>query len=268
MSRGRILVTGGAGYIGSHACKTLARAGYVPITYDNLSNGHRWAVRWGPLVEGDLADSEKLRRVLAQERIDAVMHFAAFAYVGESMVKPREYFHNNVVNTLNLLAAMQDAGVARIVVSSTCSVYGEAQALPIPETQPCLPINPYGESKLFVERALAWHEQAYGLRWMALRYFNAAGADPEGELGEIHEPETHVLPLVIQTALGLRPQFDIFGTDYPSPDGSCVRDFVHVSDVADAHVRALDHLIAGRSSCSVSCKILTCLTCLNWIYSL
>jgi UDP-arabinose 4-epimerase len=237
-----VLVTGGAGYIGSHTCKALAAAGYSPVTLDNLAYGHRWAVRWGPFEQADLADRQSVERVLREHRIGAVIHFAAYAYVGESMTDPGKYFRNNVVNTLNLLEAMRAAGVGRIVFSSTCATYGVPQAVPIGEDHPQLPVNPYGESKLFVERALHWNGVAHGLRWMALRYFNAAGADPEGEIGEDHDPETHLIPLAIEAALGRRPDLQVMGTDYPTPDGTAIRDYVHVTDLADAHLRALRHL--------------------------
>ena len=237
-----VLVTGGAGYIGSHTCKALAAAGYSPVTLDNLAYGHRWAVRWGPFEQADLADRQAVERVLREHRIGAVIHFAAYAYVGESMTDPGKYFRNNVVNTLNLLEAMRAAGVGRIVFSSTCATYGVPQAVPIGEDHPQSPVNPYGESKLFVERALHWNGVAHGLRWMALRYFNAAGADPDGEIGEDHDPETHLIPLAIEAALGRRPDLQVMGTDYPTPDGTAIRDYVHVTDLADAHLRALRHL--------------------------
>jgi UDP-glucose-4-epimerase GalE len=243
-----VLVTGGAGYIGSHACKALAAAGHRPIALDNLVYGHRWAVRWGPLIEGDLADRELLLHVLRDHRIDAVMHFAAYAYVGESMEDPGKYFRNNVSNTVNLLDAMVETGVDSLVFSSTCATYGVPQQMPIREDHPQQPINPYGESKLFIERALHWYGQAHGIRAYALRYFNAAGADPETEIGEDHDPETHLIPLVIQTALGQRPQVKIFGTDYDTPDGSAVRDYIHVTDLAEAHVRAIERLLDGGES--------------------
>lgn len=238
----RILVTGGAGYIGSHTAKLLAQAGHEPVVYDNLSTGYAWAVRWGPLVEGDLQDHDRLRQTLIDYAIDAVIHFAASAYVGESMHNPRLYFQNNTGGTLSLLGAMLEAEVEAIVFSSTCATYGHPQVVPIPETHPQVPINPYGESKRCVERILDWYGQAYGLRWAALRYFNAAGADPEGELGEAHDPETHLIPLVIQAALGQRSQVDIYGTDYATPDGTAIRDYIHVLDLAQAHGQALDWL--------------------------
>ena len=247
-----VLVTGGAGYIGSHTCKALARAGVRPIVYDNLCYGHRWAVRWGPLVEGDLADRDLLQRTLEQFPVAAVIHFAAFAYVGESVREPERYFRNNVINTLNLLEAMQQAGVRNLVFSSTCATYGVPERLPITEDHPQQPVNPYGESKLFVERALRWMGEAHGLGWAALRYFNAAGADPEGELGEAHDPETHLVPNAILAGLGRAPALQVFGTDYDTPDGTAVRDFVHVSDLADAHVRAVTHLLANGDNLALN----------------
>jgi UDP-glucose-4-epimerase GalE len=243
-----VLVTGGAGYIGSHACKALAESGHRPITLDNLVYGHRWAVQWGPMIEGDLADGALLRKVLRDYRIDAVMHFAAFAYVGESMQDPGKYFRNNVANTISLLDAMVETGVRDIVFSSTCATYGVPESMPIAEDHPQHPVNPYGESKLFIERALGWYGAAHGLRSASLRYFNAAGADPDGEIGEDHDPETHLVPLVIQAALGRRTQVEIFGTDYPTEDGSAVRDYIHVTDLAAAHVSAIQRLAAGAES--------------------
>jgi len=243
-----VLVTGGAGYIGSHACKILAGAGYQPIVFDNFSRGHREAVRWGPLVEGDLADRERLIIALERHQVTAVMHFAAYAYVGESVVDPAMYYRNNLGGSLSLLEAMRATRVDKIVFSSTCATYGIPAASPIRETAPQLPVNPYGETKLAIERALRWYGQAYGLRSVSLRYFNAAGADPEGEIGELHEPETHLVPLVLQTALGQRSHIDVYGTDYPTADGTAIRDYIHVQDLAEAHVRALEHLRAGRES--------------------
>ena len=243
-----VLVTGGAGYIGSHTCKALAAAGYLPVALDNLVHGHRWAVRWGALEVADLGEPQALARILRRHQVGAVIHFAAYAYVGESMTDPGRYFRNNVANTLNLLEAMRAADVGRIVFSSTCATYGVPQAVPIAEDHPQLPVNPYGESKLFIERALHWHGLAHGLRWMALRYFNAAGADPDGEIGEDHDPETHLIPLAIETALGRRRELQVMGTDYPTPDGTAVRDYVHVTDLADAHVRALRHLEADGAA--------------------
>ena len=243
-----ILVTGGAGYVGSHACKALAAAGYTPVVFDNFENGHDWAVRWGPGVVGDLADTVLLARTIAEHDVVAVLHFAAHAYVGESMVDPGKYYRNNVAGTISLLDAMKSAGVEKLVFSSSCATYGVPEAVPISECTPQRPVNPYGESKLCVERMLDWHGRAGTLRWIALRYFNAAGADPAGDIGEVHDPETHLLPLVIQAALGKRDAIRVFGTDYPTPDGTCVRDYIHVSDLARAHTAALDYLLRGGES--------------------
>lgn len=240
-----ILVTGGAGYIGSTTARLIEESGYQPIIYDNLSTGHRWAAENRVFVEADLQDPAALQQVLKEQKIDAVIHFAAHAYVGESVAQPRKYFHNNVVNTLNLLDAMLDVGVKYIVFSSTCATYGIPQELPISEQHPQRPVNPYGESKLFVERALHWYGQAYGLRWVALRYFNAAGAS--GNLGECHDPETHLIPLAIQAALNHTP-LSVFGSDYPTKDGTAIRDYVHVEDLANAHLSALRYLVAGNQS--------------------
>ena len=243
-----ILVTGGAGYIGSHTCKVLAEAGYVPIAYDNLSTGNRWSVKWGPLVEGDLCDSALLREVIRKYSVFAVIHFAANAYVGESVVNPRKYFENNASNTLNLLGAMLDTGVHHIVFSSTCATYGIPKKIPISENEIQQPISPYGESKLFIERVLQCYGNAYGLNWTALRYFNAAGADLEGKIGEHHDPETHLIPLIIQSAMGCRPELEIYGMNYPTHDGTPIRDYIHVMDLAEAHVLALEYLIKGGKS--------------------
>ena len=240
-----ILVTGGAGYIGSHTCKALAARGYQPVVFDNLSRGHRSAVKWGPLVVGQLHDKDALREAILTHNIDAVLHFAAFAYVEESVKAPSLYFHNNVVGSLNLFDVLAETKVNKIVFSSTCAVYGIPVGLPITEDTPTNPINPYGESKLQVERMLAWYRAAYGLTSVALRYFNAAGCDPDGELGELHDPETHLVPLVIRAALGTGPALQIRGTDYSTRDGTAIRDFVHVSDLAEAHVLALDYLDRG-----------------------
>src|SRR5271170_988194 len=247
-----ILVTGGAGYVGSHACKMLGRAGYRPVVFDNLSRGRREAVRWGPLVEGDLADMTRLSAALTEHRVSAVMHFAAYAYVGESVAEPALYYRNNLGGTLSLLEAMRQAGVGEIVFSSTCATYGTPDAVPIREDSPQHPVNPYGETKLAIERALHWYGQAYGVRSVALRYFNAAGADPDGEIGECHEPETHLVPLVLQAALGQRAKIDIYGTDYPTPDGTAIRDYVHVQDLALAHLRALERLRGGGGNIAVN----------------
>ncbi len=247
-----VLVTGGAGYIGSHAAKALARAGYTPIVLDNLVYGHRAAVRWGALVEGDVGDRALVAETLRRFDIGAVMHFAAFAYVGEFMTRPERYFGNNVVNSLALLEAMREAQVKRIVFSSTCATYGVPESVPIREDMAQRPVNPYGESKLMVERVLHWEGVAHGLQHVSLRYFNAAGADPEGEIGEQHEPETHLIPLIFDAALGRRAQIDVYGTDYPTPDGSAVRDYIHVGDLAEAHVLALGHLERGGDSLALN----------------
>jgi UDP-glucose-4-epimerase GalE len=243
-----ILIVGGAGFIGSHTAKLVAAAGHTPVVFDNLSSGHRWALRWGVFEEGDLGDRAAIDRVLARHDVDAVIDFAAHIEVGESVRNPRKYFRNNLVNTLNLLDAMVDKGVQQIVFSSTAAVYGDPLTVPISEDHRLLPVNPYGESKLFVERTLRWYGEAYGLRWAALRYFNAAGADPGGEIGEDHAPESHLIPLTIKAALGQRGELQIFGTDYPTPDGTAVRDYIHVVDLAEAHLSALDHLAAGKPS--------------------
>jgi len=248
----RVLVTGGAGYIGSHTAKELAGSGHEPIVLDDLSVGHRWAVKWGPLAQGDLADQEFVSRTIRDFAVEAVIHFAADAKVGESVEQPRKYYWHNVVNSLKLVDAMLDAGVKTIVFSSSAATYGVPTASPIPEDHLKLPVNPYGETKLTTERMLANYATAYGLRWMALRYFNACGADPEGEIGEDHTPESHMIPSAIQAALGERPYVEIFGTDYPTPDGTAVRDYIHVTDLGRAHVRALEHLAAGGESTAVN----------------
>jgi len=240
--RPTILVAGGAGYIGSHACKALAAAGWLPVVYDNLEQGHRWAVRWGPLEHGALADRDRLDEAFAQHRPVAAMHFAASTAAGESVVHPEKYYRNNVGGLLALLGSMRRHGVDRIVFSSTAAVYGDPLRTPMDEDHPCAPVNPYGASKLMCERILEDYARAYGLRAVALRYFNAAGADPELELGEEHAPETHLIPLVLQTAAGRRPHIAVFGQDYATRDGTCERDYVHVADLAQAHLLALDRL--------------------------
>lgn len=242
-----ILVTGGAGYIGSHVAKAIAAHGMTPVTYDNLSRGHREAVQWGPLVAGDLGDGARLRETMHQYDVKAIVHLAAYAYVGESIAHPARYFENNVTKGLVLLDAAVECGVRHFVFSSSCATYGVPAEPLIQEDTPQLPINPYGETKLAMERALRWYGEAYGLQSVILRYFNAAGADPDGDLGEEHSPETHVIPLVLAAADGAGT-FKIFGDDYDTPDGTCVRDFIHVTDLAVAHVQALQHLEAGRGS--------------------
>ncbi|HNV70540.1 MAG TPA: UDP-glucose 4-epimerase GalE [Candidatus Ozemobacteraceae bacterium] len=243
-----VLVTGGAGYIGSHACKALSLSGYQPVVYDNLIYGHREFVRWGPLEEGDLADQARLREVFLKHRPVAVMHFAAFTYVGESVSDPGKYYRNNVLGSLHLLEVMRETGVQMLVFSSTCATYGIPGTIPIPEDHPQHPINPYGASKLMMERMMADFSVAHGLNYLALRYFNAAGGDPDAEIGERHDPETHLIPLVLDAAMGKRPHVTVFGTDYPTPDGTCIRDYIHVSDLADAHVLALEYLRRERRS--------------------
>jgi UDP-glucose-4-epimerase GalE len=238
-----ILVSGGAGYIGSHAARALRRSGYEVVLYDNLTTGFRCLAQGFELVEGDIADEATLRPVLA--RVDAVMHFAAHAYVGESVENPRKYFQNNVVAALSLLNCAVDAGIRRFVFSSTCAVYGIPGQIPITEQTPREPVNPYGASKLFFENALEAYGRAYGLRSVSLRYFNAAGADEGGEIGELHEPETHLIPLALAASTENGPELQVYGSDYPTSDGTCVRDYIHVNDLADAHVRALQQLERG-----------------------
>ncbi len=243
-----ILVCGGAGYIGSHINKELSRRGYETVIFDNLVYGHREAVKWGSFILGDLKNPNEINGVFEKYPIEAVMHFAAYAYVGESVLDPEKYYFNNVANTLNLLRAMRTHGCDKIIFSSTCATYGEPERVPITEDMPQRPINPYGASKLMIERILKDYGAAYGLKYAVLRYFNAAGADPEGEIGEDHDPETHLIPLVLDAASGKRPDIKVFGTDYPTRDGSCVRDYIHVTDLADAHIRALKYLQNGGES--------------------
>jgi len=238
-----ILVVGGAGYVGSHAARSLRNSGYRVVLYDNLSTGFRRLAQGFELVEGDIADEAKLRPVLASA--DAVMHFAAHAYVGESVENPRKYFRNNVLGALSLLNAALDTGIRRFVFSSTCAVYGIPEQIPITEQAPHKPVNPYGASKLFFENALEAYSRAYGLRSVSLRYFNAAGADEGGEIGELHEPETHLIPLALAASTESGPELQIHGTDYATPDGTCIRDYIHVNDLADAHVSALQYLERG-----------------------
>ncbi|QEH35735.1 UDP-glucose 4-epimerase [Aquisphaera giovannonii] len=240
-----VLVTGGAGYVGSHAAKLLAREGHELWIYDNLVFGHRGAAPAGRLIEGDLLDFDKLAGVLREKEIDAVMHFAAFAYVGESVTDPAKYYRNNVLGTLSLMEAMRATGVSKIVFSSTCATYGEPDSVPIRETQPQRPINPYGFTKLVIEHALADYTRAYGWGYAALRYFNAAGASADGDIGEDHDPETHLIPLILQVALGQREKVTIFGDRLPTPDGTCIRDYIHVDDLATAHLAALGKLEKG-----------------------
>jgi UDP-glucose-4-epimerase GalE len=241
-----VLVIGGAGYIGSHAARALQRSGHTPLIYDNLSTGHPFLADGFELITGDVLDQSNLASVL--RRVDAIMHFAALAYVGESVNNPRKYFRNNVEGGLSVLNAAVDAGVKKIVFSSTCAVYGEPSQVPIPENTARQPVNPYGVSKLFFEQALDAYDRAYALRFASLRYFNAAGADESGEIGELHDPETHLIPLALQAAQGVGPELQVFGSDYPTPDGTCIRDYIHVNDLADAHVKAIEHLEGGNAS--------------------
>ncbi len=241
-----VLVTGGAGYIGSHAARALRREGYEVLIYDNLSTGFEFLARGFELICGDIRDPDKLMPAL--RRVDAVMHFAAHCYVGESVQNPRKYFRNNVEGALALLNACVDAGIQRFVFSSTCAVYGIPATVPIAEDNPRLPVNPYGVTKMVFERALESYSAAYGLRYASLRYFNAAGADESGEAGECHDPETHLIPLALMAAGDSGPQLQIFGDDYPTADGTCIRDYIHVNDLADAHVKALQHLANGGNS--------------------
>ena len=237
-----ILIVGGAGYIGSHVNKELNKRGYETVVYDNLIYGHREAVKWGTFEYGDLRDTTKLEEVFNKYDIEAVFHFAAFAYVGESVTNPSKYYNNNVAATINLLDAMVRHNVKYFVFSSTCATYGQPDKMPITEDMPQNPINPYGASKLMVERILEDYETAYGLHSVCLRYFNAAGDDPDGEIGESHTPETHIIPLILDAALGKRESIKVFGTDYDTKDGSCIRDYIHVLDLADAHIRALEYM--------------------------
>ena len=243
-----ILVAGGAGYVGSHACKALARAGRLPVTLDSLVTGHADAVKWGPLIQADIRDAEAVRKAVRDHQITSVMHFAASSLVGESVVKPDVYYENNVIATLRFLETLTGEGLERVVFSSTAAVYGATSAELIGEDAPLSPTNPYGETKRVVEGALRWLGQAKGFSWCALRYFNAAGADADSEIGERHDPETHLIPNLVRAALGSGPQLKVFGDDYPTPDGSAVRDYIHVEDLAAAHIAALDWLRAGGES--------------------
>lgn len=251
----KILVTGGAGYVGSHAVKRLIASGHDVWVIDNLVYGHRTAAPNDRFVEGDLTDRPLVEKLLADNGIEAVMHFAAYAYVGESVTDPAKYYQNNVVGTLALLDAMRAVGVKTIVFSSTCATYGVPQEVPIPEDHPQAPINPYGFTKLVIEHALADYHHAYGLSYAALRYFNASGAAEDGTIGEDHSPETHLIPLVLDVALGKREHITIFGTDYPTPDGSCIRDYIHVDDLADAHAAAIEKLASAEGPTAIRCNL-------------
>ena len=245
-----VLVVGGAGYIGSHACRALKRAGHQVIVFDNLSTGYEFLAAGFEFIKGDMLDAAALGRVLP--RVDAIMHFAAYAYVGESGTNPRKYFRNNVEGGLSLLNAAVDAGVKKIIYSSSCAVYGVPVKVPIVEENPRQPVNPYGVTKLIFEEALEAYDPAYGIRYASLRYFNASGADESGEIGESHDPETHLIPLALRAAAGTGPELQVFGTDYPTPDGTCIRDYIHVNDLATAHVKALERLASGSESFAVN----------------
>ncbi len=247
-----VLVTGGAGYIGSHACQALKAAGFCPVAYDNLSRGFPSLVRYGPLEDGDIRDRQRILQVIARYKPVAAMHFAAFAYVGESVQEPALYYRNNFVGALTLLDAMREAGIDKLVFSSTCATYGMPERQPISEGEKQSPINPYGRSKLMVEQALADYSAAYGLKSASLRYFNACGAHPSGEIGEMHDPEPHLIPRVLMAAKGAIGAIDVFGIDYPTADGTAIRDYIHVCDLADAHVAALRYLIAGGGTTALN----------------
>lgn len=243
-----ILIVGGAGYIGSHINKELTKKGFETVVFDSLVKGHQEAIKWGEFFQGDLANIEDLRQVFSKYKIDAVLHFAAFIEVGESVKDPQKYYQNNVKNTLNLFQVMLENDVKKIIFSSTAATFGNPQYTPIDELHPQIPINPYGQAKLMVEKILADYDFAYGLKYVALRYFNACGADLDNEIGENHTPESHLIPLILDAAIGKREDIKIFGTDYPTPDGTCVRDYVHVTDLAQAHILALQYLLDGNDS--------------------
>jgi UDP-arabinose 4-epimerase len=247
-----VLVAGGAGYIGSHAAKALRHAGFLPVVLDNLTTGNRWAVRFGPFAEGSVAGRPLVETTIRESGIQAAILFAAHAYVGESTGHPAKYYRNNICESVDFLDTLLATGVKMLVFSSSCSIYGIRKEIPIREDSPKDPLSPYAETKLFLENALAWYDKAYGLRSVCLRYFNAAGADPEGEIGEWHDPETHLVPLTIQAAMG-GPRLRILGDDYPTADGTAIRDYIHVTDLADAHVRALRYLLAGGKSAQFNC---------------
>jgi UDP-arabinose 4-epimerase len=247
-----VLVVGGAGYIGSHTCKALKAAGFLPVVVDNLSEGHEWAVKFGPLERGEAGDATFMTEVIRKHKPAGLIHFAANAYVGESVANPRKYIQNNVVAMHNLLSVCIDENLNNVIFSSSCATYGVPTQVPLDEEHTQLPISPYGDSKLIGEKMLHWYSNAHPLRYVALRYFNASGADADGEIGEVHDPETHLVPLVIQAALGIRPSISVFGTDYPTPDGTCQRDYIHVTDLGTAHVAALRYLIEGGASTRIN----------------
>lgn len=241
-----VLVIGGAGYVGAHTCKALAAAGYTPVTFDNLLTGHRDFVKWGPLIEGDIADANALDQAIRRHDIRAVLHFAAHAFIGESVFHPEKYYETNVAGSLSVLKAMRRTGIDKIVFSSTCAVYGQPERIPVTERETPIPITPYGASKLMVEQIMRDFRSAYGLNFIALRYFNASGADLDAEIGELRDPETHIIPRAMMALQGYLDDFQVFGTDFPTPDGTAVRDYIHVADLADAHVLALTSLLRGH----------------------
>jgi UDP-glucose-4-epimerase GalE len=252
MDSHNVLVVGGAGYIGSHTCKELSLNGFQPIVLDNLSEGHDWAVKFGPLEKGDAGDYEFVAKTIRKHQISSVLHFAANAYVGESVENPRKYIRNNVTAMDQLLGACIDTGVSKFIFSSSCATFGVPQYVPLNEQHPQNPISPYGDTKFMGERILHWYSAAYNFKYVALRYFNASGADPDGVVGEVHNPESHLIPLILQAILGKRKHIGVFGTDYDTPDGTAIRDYVHVKDLADAHVKALKLLIEGGESAKVN----------------
>ncbi len=243
-----VLITGGAGYIGSHAVQEARTYGFEPVTYDNLSTGHAWAVKGSRLVKGELADRKKLSEAFKKFKPVAVMHFASHIAVGESVINPQKYYQDNLTNAMNLFSVMLERKVRYFILSSTAATYGDPLEVPIPETHPQVPVNPYGDSKWILERILAWYDKAYGLRSTFLRYFNAAGADASGKIGEVHDPETHLIPLVLDAAMGRRKEITVFGQDYPTPDGTCIRDYIHVTDLAGAHFLALKRMMETDKS--------------------
>lgn len=247
-----VLVVGGAGYIGSHTCKALKAAGFTPVVVDNLSKGHNWAVKYGPLEQGEAGDADFMTRAMREHSPVGLIHFAGSINVGESVTDPRMYIQNNVVAMHNLLSVCIDEGLLNVIFSSSCATYGVPIKVPLDESHPQLPISPYGDSKLMGEKMLHWYANAHPLRYVALRYFNACGADAGGEIGEAHDPETHLIPLVLQAAMGVRPAIKVFGTDYPTADGTCLRDYVHVTDLGTAHVAALQYLLDGGDSTQIN----------------
>jgi UDP-glucose-4-epimerase GalE len=247
-----VLITGGAGYVGSHTCQALSALGYLPISLDNLIHGHTWAVQWGPFIKGDITDSSVLDQIFSNYQPKAVIHFAAYAYVAESVEHAAQYYQNNVAGSITLLEAMRRHSCRNIIFSSSCATYGIPLQVPIPENHPLLPINPYGRSKLMMEQIIQDYGNAYDIRYAILRYFNAAGADPDGHIGEDHDPETHLIPILLQTVQGRRHYTEVYGTDYDTPDGTAIRDYIHVTDLAGAHVLALKYLAQSRQNLCIN----------------